>query len=85
MRHGAVGTDSVSETCRGKGQKVMNKGIGRNKQYKFLRDKKILMHNNIPYQTYVERGSSRWLRVATWRPTATWSLRPHTAEEGSNE
>lgn len=36
--------------------KVLDKGIGRNKLYRFLRDKKVLMSDNLPYQTYVDRG-----------------------------
>lgn len=31
-------------------------GYGRNKLFAFLRDKKILMECNTPYQTYIERG-----------------------------
>jgi len=31
------------------------KGLGRNNFYGYLRNKKILMKNNIPYQTYMER------------------------------
>lgn len=30
--------------------------IGRNKLFDFLREQKVLMKNNLPYQTYVERG-----------------------------
>lgn len=36
--------------------KTLDMGIGRNKLYKFLRDKKVLMSDNIPYQLYVDRG-----------------------------
>ena len=35
------------------------KGMGRNKLFKFLRDKKILDRNNMPYQEYVDRGYFR--------------------------
>lgn len=31
-------------------------GIGRNKLFAFLRDKKVLRHNNEPYQRYMDRG-----------------------------
>lgn len=31
-------------------------GIGRNKLFDFLREQKVLMKNNIPYETYVSRG-----------------------------
>lgn len=36
------------------------KGIGRNNLFEFLREKKILDRNNIPYQRYVDCG---WFRV----------------------
>ena len=36
--------------------KLLDKGIGRNKLMKLLREKKILQKDNIPYQSYVDRG-----------------------------
>lgn len=40
--------------------KVLNvKGIGRNKLFEILRDKKVLMQNNQPYQKYIDNG---WFR-----------------------
>lgn len=36
--------------------KILNMGIGRNKLFKLLRDKKILMKDNMPYQRYVDAG-----------------------------
>ena len=36
--------------------KTLDMGIGRNKLYKFLRNKNVLMDNNIPYQKYVDAG-----------------------------
>lgn len=30
--------------------------IGRNKLYKWLRENKYLMHNNVPYQQFIDRG-----------------------------
>lgn len=35
-------------------------GYGRNKLYKFLREKKVLMKDNQPYQSYIDRG---WFTV----------------------
>lgn len=35
------------------------KGLGRNNLFELLRNKKILMENNIPYQTYIDRGYFR--------------------------
>ena len=34
--------------------KTLNMGVGRNKLFEFLRDKKVLMPNNNPYQRYVD-------------------------------
>lgn len=39
--------------------KVLNLGMGRNKIFEFLRDKKILDNNNQPYQIYVDKGYFR--------------------------
>lgn len=39
--------------------KVLNIGIGRNELFKKLRDKKILMNDNKPYQEYIDRGYFR--------------------------
>lgn len=43
--------------------------IGRNGLFKFLRDKKILMYNNIPYQEYVDRGYFRIVETKYSKPT----------------
>lgn len=40
--------------------KTLNVGIERNKLFEFLRNQKVLMQNNIPYQSYVDLG---WFRV----------------------
>lgn len=40
--------------------KVINMGIGRNKMFEFLRNNKVLMQNNQPYQYYIDLG---WFRV----------------------
>lgn len=39
--------------------KVLDMGIGRNKLFKFLRERNVLMNNNTPYQEYVDRGYFR--------------------------
>jgi phage regulatory protein, rha family len=44
------------------------KGMGRNNLFAFLRDKKILMNNNQPYQTYVDRGYFRVLEQKFEKP-----------------
>lgn len=40
--------------------KVLDMGIGRNKLFEILRDNKILMQNNRPYQKFIDNG---WFRV----------------------
>lgn len=40
--------------------KTLNfKGVGRNKLFEILRDKQILLSNNLPYQKYIDRGYFR--------------------------
>lgn len=44
----------------GKAAKVLNiRGYGRNNLFEFLRDNEILMSDNTPYQTYIDRGYFR--------------------------
>lgn len=43
-------------------------GMGRNKLFAFLRDKKILMSNNQPYQKYVDGGYFRVLEQKYEKP-----------------
>lgn len=43
-------------TSMGTVAKMLNKGLGRNKLFRFLRQKKVLMGWNLPYQKYVDRG-----------------------------
>lgn len=40
--------------------KTLNfRGVGRNKLFEILRDKQILLQNNMPYQKYIDRGYFR--------------------------
>lgn len=49
--------DSKSAMPMDEVAKVLNfKGYGRNNLFEFLRQKKVLMSNNIPYQRYVDAG-----------------------------
>lgn len=53
-------TESKDTVDIGTVAKVLNvKGVGRNKLFEILRDKKILMSNNQPYQRYIDNG---WFR-----------------------
>ena len=49
--------------------KVLDMGIGRNKLFEILRDKKILDRSNIPYQTSVDRGYFRVVEQKYTKPT----------------
>lgn len=52
--------DSKDAIEIGKVAKVLNfPGVGRNKLFEILRDKGILMKNNIPYQKYIDNGCFR--------------------------
>ena len=51
--------DSKDAIQIGDAAKVLNCGIGRNKLFAQLRDEKVLMSNNIPYQQYIDRGYFR--------------------------
>jgi len=45
------------------------KNMGRNNLFEFLRDNKILMNNNQPYQKYVDRGYFRIVEQKYEKPT----------------
>lgn len=48
--------------------KVIDKGIGRNKLFELLREKKILDNDNVPYQAYVDRGYFRVIEQKYTKP-----------------
>jgi len=48
--------------------KVCNLGVGRNKMFQFLRDEKILQHNNSPYQTQIDQGHMRMVESKYTKP-----------------
>ena len=53
-------TGSKDAIAIGEAAKVLNfAGLGRNKLFAFLRQEKILMQNNQPYQEYIDRGYFR--------------------------
>jgi len=51
--------DSKDAIAIGEAAKVLDMGIGRNKLFEFLRKKKILMRDNLPYQEFIDRGYFR--------------------------
>jgi len=52
-------TDSKDAVDMASVAKVLNMGIGRNKLFEFLRNKKVLQSNNQPYQRYIDSGYFR--------------------------
>ena len=52
-------TDSKDAIQMADVAKILDMGIGRNKLFEFLRDQKILMDDNRPYQKYVDAGYFR--------------------------
>lgn len=51
--------------------KVLNMGMGRNTLFKLLREKNILQSNNIPYQSYIDRGYFRCIESQYTAPDGT--------------
>lgn len=49
--------------------KVLNRNIGRNNLFEFLRNKKILQQDNIPYQKYIDSGYFRVIETKYSIPT----------------
>lgn len=63
-------TDSKDAIEIGKVAKVLNyPGVGRNKLFEILRDKGVLMRNNIPYQKYIDNGCFRTVEQKYSIPT----------------
>jgi phage antirepressor YoqD-like protein len=52
----------------GSAAKVLDCGIGRNSLFQMLRDHGILMDNNQPYQTFVDRGYFRVVEQKYLKP-----------------
>ena len=52
-------TDSKTAIPIGDVAKILDMKVGRNKLFEFLRDEKILMPDNRPYQKYIDAGYFR--------------------------
>ena len=71
-------TQSEDEVSIGESSKILNLGYGSITLFKKLRSANVLMHDNITYQTYVDRG---WFRVVQNRypkNDGTWGISPKT-------
>lgn len=66
--------DSKDAFDIGSAAKVLNMGIGRNRLFEFLRDKQVLMDNNQPYQTYVDRGYFRTIEQKYNKPDGSTQI-----------
>lgn len=55
----------------GSAAKVLDMGIGRNKLFEILRNKGVLMSNNIPYQKYIDCGYFRTIEQKYSKPDGT--------------
>ena len=49
--------------------KVLNRNIGRNSLFEFLRNKKVLQSDNIPYQKFIDLGYFRVIETKYTTPT----------------
>lgn len=58
-------TDSKDAVDIGTVAKVLNMGIGRTRLFQFLREEKVLMQDNRPYQHFVDEGYFRVIE-STW-------------------
>ena len=62
--------DSKSAVAIGDVAKILGiKGLGRNNLFELLREKKVLMQNNQPYQKYVDAGYFRVIEQKYTKPT----------------
>lgn len=52
-------TDSKDAISMDEVAKVLDMGMGRNRLFEFLRYEGLLMHNNVPYQRYIDQGLFR--------------------------
>lgn len=60
--------DSKTAIPMGEVAKVLDMGIGRNKLFEILRQKGVLMNNNIPYQKHIDNGYFRVIETKYTKP-----------------
>lgn len=70
--------DSKDAIDIGCAAKVLNCGIGRTRLFKFLRDSKILRHNNEPYQEFIDRGYFRLIEQSYSKPDGSTCINKKT-------
>lgn len=67
-----TGSDSVIDMAAV--AKLLNRGIGRNQLFAFLRKEKVLNSRNIPYQRFVDMGWFRLVETKWQKPNGDWQI-----------
>lgn len=77
-------TQSESELDMHEAVKILNLGYGRNTMFSKLREAKILMRDNVPYQEYVDAGYFRLVEMPFVKPggRTTVGTKPVVTQKG---
>lgn len=67
-----TGSDSVIDMAAV--AKLLNRGIGRNQLFAFLRKEKVLNSRNVPYQRFVDMGWFRLVETKWQKPNGDWQI-----------
>lgn len=70
--HDVTGSDSVIDMATV--AKVLNRGIGRNRLFAFLRDECVLDSRNAPYQRFIDMGWFRQVETKWQKPNGDWQI-----------
>ena len=62
---------TMAKLLSNKGFEIDGKKIGRNTLFEFLRNSNILMNDNLPYQTYINRGYFIVVEYTMWKNNKT--------------
>jgi len=71
-------TNSKTAIDIGRAAKVLDMGFGRNILFLKLRNKGVLMHDNVPYQSYVDRGYFRIIESKFTKPDGSTHIQLKT-------
>ena len=63
----SIDMGTMAKLLAEKGLTIDGKKIGRNTLFEFLRDSKILMDDNLPYQTFINRGYFIVVEYTMWK------------------
>lgn len=70
--HDVTGSDAVIDMATV--AKVLNRGIGRNRLFAFLREEGVLDGRNVPYQRFVDMGWFRLVETKWQKPNGDWQI-----------